>query len=363
MHDTHYKFVIEMLTEDGGTSLGQFPVQADWEPAREFLRLLALRRCTGENPAQIGNAEIEPVWAEKEGEPNVVGARLTDGDLVCQMTLTYFKPLAVEISGELVEKKLLKSGEHFLFRLFAYRQPPEEKNGSRIAFTMKDATPPLRFVDSSLAEMRDAAAPHGECDAGEIPVFIPQRVLDEAEQITREAGSNETGGILIGHLHRDASVPEIAVVITAQIPARHTESKTTSLTFTAETWTAVQAALDLRRSGEMMLGWWHSHPSFAFCNAECPAERRRECALQKSFLSSDDLLLHRTVFPKAYHIALLANNPDAGLEFALFGWSGGTVQRRGFGIPGAAPVAAESEPEFSQQTSNKDHDHVTPCKQ
>jgi hypothetical protein len=175
-----------------------------------------------------------------------------------------------------------------------------------------------------------------EEDSADIPVFIPQRVLDEVESLTRAAGSMETGGILIGHLYHDPSLPDIAVVVTAQIPAQHTESQTTKLTFTAETWTSVQAALDLRRSGELMVGWFHSHPSFAFCKPECTPERRAKCALQKPFLSAEDLLLHRAVFPKAWQLALLCNHADAGLEHVLFGWRQGLIKRRSFTIPCAA---------------------------
>lgn len=353
-----YKFVIEVFTDDGGRSLGQFPVEVDWEPAREHLRLLALRRGGTDGAA---SAVIAPVWSEAAGEPHAVGARLTDGDLSCEVALSYFKPLAVEASAGLVERKLLKSGELFTFKLFAHRHAPAPRNGSGFAFTVRDATPPLSFVDGSLAALQNESVPGGDPENGEVPVFVPQQVLTEAEAITREAGALETGGILIGHIFRDAGLPEIAVVVTAQIPVRHTQAKTTSLTFTAETWTAVQDALDLRKSGEMMLGWWHSHPSFAFCNPECPPERRKDCALQKPFLSSDDVLLHRTVFPKGYHVALLANNADAGLGFALFGWSGGTVLRRGFHILDAARPAAKSDPDFSTETSTGDHAHASPC--
>jgi hypothetical protein len=109
----------------------------------------------------------------------------------------------------------------------------------------------------------------------------------------------------------------------------------------------------------MWLGWAHSHPSFAFCKTTCPAERRRECALQKPFLSSDDLVLHRTVFSKGYHLALLANNADAGLGFALYGWRGGVVQRRGFHVLGAPRPAGE--PELSTEPSTRDLTHAAPC--
>jgi len=360
MHETDYKFAIEMLTT-GGVSLGQYPVTVDWEPAREYARLLGMRR-NGPDAAPRGvTAAIEPMWDdEKSGEPYAVGARLTDGDVVCAVKKEYFKPLAIELSSELVEKKALKTGDLFHFRILAYRQPPEAEASHGIRFTVRDATPPIKFVEAPLAELAGASVDCGVGESDDIPVFIPQSVMDEADAITREAGSNETGGILIGSLRRDPAIPEIAVVVTAQIPARHTESKTTSLTFTAETWTAVQSALDLRRSGEMMLGWWHSHPSFAFCNDDCPPERRKTCSLQKAFLSGADLGLHRTVFPKAWHIALLANNADAGLEFALFGWRGGVVQRRGFNILGAPRKTSESAPLFLHEPSTGDTDHATP---
>ena len=361
MRETEFTFVIEMFRQSDAVSLGQFRVEVDWEPAREHLRLMGLRLCkngTDENP---GGISIEPVWAGDDGEPHAIGARLTAGDLVSEVAIEYFKPLAVELSSALVEKKELKHGELFRFKLLAYRREAEPRAGG-LQFTVRDATPPLHFVDSPLAELREKSAASGEPENGDVPVFIPQGVLDEIETLTREAASLETGGILIGQMHRDAAIPEIAVVITAQIPAHFTESKTTSLTFTAETWTAVQAALDLRKSGEMMLGWWHSHPSFAFCKAECPPERRRECALQKPFLSSPDLHLHRAVFAKACHVALLANNADAGLGFALFGWCGGAIQRRAFRILGATPGALTHELSFSKETSTEDHAHATPCK-
>jgi proteasome lid subunit RPN8/RPN11 len=337
MQTPRYQFAIEMLTHDGATSLGLYPVEVDWEPALEHLRLAALRRGIGNGAPGGENASIDPVWSRETGEPQMVGARLSDGEFVSEVALAYFKPLAVEISGELVEKKLLKSGELFLFRLYAFRRATEQRARSKGGFTVRDATPRIPFVDSPLAALLEKSAPSGDAETGEVPVFIPQHVLNEVEAITLEAGPLETGGILIGHIHRDASIPDIALLVTAQIPAPHTQSKTTALTFTAETWTAVQAALDLRKSGEMMVGWWHSHPSFAFCNSECSAERRKVCALQKPFLSNDDVVLHRTVFPKGYHVALLANNADAGLEFALFGWSGGTVLRRAFRILGCHP--------------------------
>src|SRR5579862_8436457 len=107
MFECEYQFVIEMLTKEGD-SLGQFPVTIDWEPAREQVRLLALRRGRP-GPAIDGEAiAIEPIFdQEKLGEPYADGARLTCGDIVCDIERAYFKPVAVEVSGALVEKQVL----------------------------------------------------------------------------------------------------------------------------------------------------------------------------------------------------------------------------------------------------------------
>jgi hypothetical protein len=91
----------------------------------------------------------------------------------------------------------------------------------------------------------------------------------------------------------------------------------------------VQAALELRTLGESMLGWWHSHPVREWCK-NCPEEKRKQCSLARGFLSEDDRLLHRTVFPRAYSLALLVNDIDGGPTFSLFGWSGGAIEARDF---------------------------------
>ena len=103
-------------------------------------------------------------------------------------------------------------------------------------------------------------------------------VLDEARELTLSVTGKETGGVLIGQLHRDPGLGVLFAEVTAQIPARHVEANATKLSFTAATWTEVQAALDLRTRGESMLGWWHSHPVREWCK-DCPEEKRRQCSL------------------------------------------------------------------------------------
>ena len=355
-----YRFAIEILTPEG-VPLGQFPVTVDWEPAREDVRMLALRHRKIDPRTGDANVVVQPVWEDERGEPYAAGARLIDGDIASEMPLTYFQPSAIEVSAQLVEKEILKAGDLFDFKLLAFLgTEPASKSCS--AFAMEDVIAPLDFVETRLADLESGAAAFGRAYSEDVPVFVPSNVLDEVETLARDAGDVETGGILIGQLHRDSAIPEIAVVITAQIAARHTHSRATALTFTAETWTAVRAALDLRRSGEIFTGWWHSHPAFAWCNPECTPDRRKICPLQKAFLSADDLLLHRTVFPKAFHVALLANNADAGLQFALFGWRHGMVQHRGFNVTGGWRRASEENPTLSNETSKGGNENATLCK-
>jgi len=355
-----YRFAIEILTPEGAP-LGQFPVTVDWEPAREDVRMFALRYRKIDPRTGGADVLVQPVWEEERGEPYAAAARLIDGDVVSEMSLSYFRPLAAEISTRLVEKEILKAGDLFRFNLLAFRAT-EPASESRAAFAVEDVIAPLDFVETRLANLERGAAPFGQAHSVDVPVFVPRNVLDEVETLARDAGDVETGGILIGHLHRDSAIPEIAVVITAQIPARHTHSRSTALTFTAETWTAVRAALDLRRSGEIFTGWWHSHPAFAWCNPECSAEQRKNCPLQKPFLSADDLLLHRTVFPKGFHVALLANNADAGLEFALFGWRRGMVRSRGFQVTGGWRGAVADNSFHSRENPIGGTENATSCK-
>ena len=136
-------------------------------------------------------------------------------------------------------------------------------------------------------------------------------MIEETVELMVRAGGKETGGILIGHLHRDPGRRQLFLEVTAQIPAQHAEQELARLTFTPETWTAVDAALALRGKGEIQLGWWHSHPASHWCD-DCPPETRRRCksagAPSGDFFSAHDVALHRTVFPRAYSIALVLSD-------------------------------------------------------
>jgi proteasome lid subunit RPN8/RPN11 len=163
---------------------------------------------------------------------------------------------------------------------------------------------------------------------------LPRQVLAEVTDCTRGTPGVETGGILIGHLRWDPEARDLFVEVTAQIHARWAVGTETRLHFSAANWTEVRSIVALRKQGESVLGWWHSHPVASWCR-QCPEERQRVCPLQAGFLSEEDSTLHRACFPRAYTAALVCSDvADGEVRFAMFGWHGGQLGRRGYHIHG-----------------------------
>jgi hypothetical protein len=271
----------------------------------------------------------------------------TGGTSTGEIPLTYFFRLAQQAAEPSRTNGMLKAGERFRYVVTAFPTQPVDQQPERIhteRFAVEAVRQPLQLHPLSLATLATQAQPYGQLHSEEYPVFLPASVLDEIVVLKQQAGSTETGGILIGHLHHDRSLPELFAEVTAQIPARHTQADAMHLTFTAETWTDVQSAVTLRHCNEIMLGWWHTHPVHAWC--KCPRERQQHCPLATEFFSDEDDALHRTVFPRAYSVGLVLSDVPAVTEtwttsWALFGWREGLVQARGFSVCGGfTPPAA-----------------------
>jgi hypothetical protein len=338
MVQNRYHYALELFTEDG-SPVGQIAMPVDFEPARECVRFSAIRK--GALPTSfVGTlTSVQPLWHSIVGEPYVDGFRIllataTNGqELSGDFTTAYFKRPALRASAYFVEKGRLASGDKLKFLVVALpcqEDPPER---SKLSFSAEEIASPLPIRETSLAEFTKHSVPMGILDADLFPVVIPRQVLNDALAITREVGDKETGGVLIGHLHRDPTLSEILVEVTAQLRARHTEATVASLTFTSEAWTDVRAALQLRKKEELMIGWWHSHVQLC---RNCPIERQRVCRLARDYYSDHDYALHRAVFPRAYSIGLVVN--DVGLlepTFSLFGWKNqGILEPRGFYVRG-----------------------------
>jgi proteasome lid subunit RPN8/RPN11 len=288
---------------------------------------------------------VEPLWHERLGEPYVSRLRVAlraNGEAapgVVQLPISYLEAHAARAAHVLAEKKVRAAADPYLYLLSAERReaPP----------AAAPATPgarwtPLDLPSVSLAELASAALPIGEQHAQDFRVFVPQHILEDAATMAERAGQNETGSLLLGRLQRDANSSDVFVELTAQVPASETSATHTKLTFTARTWAAARAALALRKQGELMVGWFHTHPQVHWklkCSTDCPPERRATCPLSGgSFFSEDDVLLHRSIFPRAFCVALLVTVTADGLRYAMFGWRDAELVQRGFDLlPGRDP--------------------------
>lgn len=341
-----FRYAIEFYTEDW-VRLGRQGVVVDLEPARECARLQRLRG--GRSPAGVPSdpGRIVPRWSQKLGEPYLDGFRVEtdDGEEPAAGAVfpnTYFLDVAQCTAARYVREGLLSERDPFFYLVLALPAETEAPapaggalapaSGGRPRLTVRRSCAPLAIVESPLAQMREEAREEGEPHGSDVPVFVPENLLQEAKRLCREAGAAETGGVLIGHLHLDRTLPELFVEVTAQVPARFVEAGTDRLTFTPETWHDVDATIAQRASGELHLGWWHTHPVGQWASGGETDEPKRRVETN-GFLSTLDRLLHRTVFPSAYCVALVVTDPgDTDPTCALFGWRQGVVVRRGYHV-------------------------------
>ncbi|MCX6901640.1 MAG: Mov34/MPN/PAD-1 family protein [Verrucomicrobia bacterium] len=349
----NHRFVLEFYKEDG-TALGQVPAEdVDWEPARECALFDSARQAPGDVAAEDTTTTIEPVPHPSAGAPYIGGFRVAitaDGSplAACEFPSDYFKSCAQRAAAGLVEQGVFQAGEKFRYLVSAYPQMREKAKQEATAIVMKESIVAVPMKVSRLEDYTRASMTIGDGDGADMPVFVPQAVLDEVSELTRAAEAVETGGVLLGHVHRSDATAFLAV--TAQVPAKHTHADLNKVVFTADTWTAARSAIALRHQQELLVGWWHSHPGKFFCNAECPPEKRKACALQKNFFSGDDVAFHRTVFPKAFHVALVATNADSGIQFALFGWNRAILEQRKFNVLHCTKPAAVVERSVHETT-------------
>jgi len=322
-----YRFALSLFKPDE-TSLGQFSLDVDWEPAIEWTRFLALRRGAGEARQE---AEVEPIWHGVQGPPYVQGFHVRLGsEAPASFPLAYFAADARTLAAGLIKAGKLAREDAYYFQPLAYRRSASEP--SRSSFVTEDVTPAVEIDEVALDALRAGASSRGLVDGAEMPAFFPESVIQEVKSLAAIGGAVETGGVLLGRLGRDKVSGDVAAFVTAQVHARHARSDATSLHFTADTWTEVRQAMDLRGKGELLLGWWHSHPVAAWCRG-CPEQSQRSCTLARDFYSEHDRALHRTVFPRAYSLGLVVNAVGYGeLTLSLFGWKEGILHPRGFHV-------------------------------
>jgi len=313
-----------------GSPIERVDLTPDWEPARERFRLLVAERGVDPSVAFALDPLVEPRWSRLRGAPFVSACRLRADDRsepALDLGIGYFAGPVQQLSSELVTRGLLGEGERYFATLIARAHARIES--ARRGALRRRARVPIRAA--SLPALERCAVAHDQAgDRGDPLWFVPSELVEQARERVASDRERETGGVLVGHLCRDPALGRLFVLVTAQIPALAAAGDATSLSFTAETWTETRAALDRRARGEIMVGWWHSHPVHLWCR-DCAAECRRLCALDRGVFSESDRRLHRTVFPRAFAVGLvLSDAGDGPPGVAAFGWRDGLIARRGY---------------------------------
>lgn len=330
-----YTYAIELVGDDGH-AIGHVPIAPDWRAAVDWTHFDAVR--AGALPARgrTDPGAVEPLWDTALGAPYVRGFRVTvragDDTAIREIPRRYVGGVARHAAQSLAERLGLRGEQdvRWLVRAMVDAGGAVADDG---AFAVEPDARAWSVHDTPLAPFLAASMRVGAADET-VPVFVPPAVLEEAHAFARAAGDLETGGVLLGRLHRDVAPPhELFVEVTAQIPAEHTTATPTSITFTADTWAAVGRAVAARACGETIVGWLHSH--LDWCRLRnCPAEKRRTCTASHPFFSEEDCHFHATCFPAGWQVALLVSDSAAtgGLTSSFYGWSEGMVAPRSFQV-------------------------------
>lgn len=334
MRQSDYQYYASMSAADGA-HIAEVQLDVDWIPAlrwAEFERLQKGDMTTACPAAPL----IEPIWETESTPPFITGAMIYHGaDRIAgsRFPLKYFSAAISAASSQLLSSGKLSPGQTFSYRIYALADKQSRGTlDSGVDIIALDEPPSIELADlaslSASAETNvgidsedNLAASRSVDDA--MPVLVSRSVLDEARALGQAAGEVESGGILLGKLLRDSNGTLFSRV-TTQIPAEHTRATRASLSFTPATWASVDAAISLRASDEIALGWWHSHPFF--CH-RCPALSRAVCPLAVPLFSAADRALHREVFQKPWSIGLLLSFlGDPQPSYNLFAWNHGQIE-------------------------------------
>ncbi len=149
-------------------------------------------------------------------------------------------------------------------------------------------------------ELCTYAAPCGRVDDVERAVYVHEAVARGIEEHAASSPGNEVGGVLLGNVYRSGGSDYVR--IDDRLAARNAEERRSALTFTHETWKALNAEREARRPDLRIVGWYHTHPGLGV------------------FLSENDQFINRNFFRDDMMLALVVD-PVAS-ERAFFQWSG-----------------------------------------
>lgn len=320
------------LSDEEGTRLGNVLLDVDWEPAWECARFEWLRAL---RPVADRDARIEPDWDPELGQPGIRGFRIVRKDTPpIGFPKSFFMPAVRKAAASLVRSGQLGDGDRVRFvpsaHPIAKGTATPAPGASRMELSEPRESWPVTEASLNARNTRPGPGDSSPGGGDDVPLVVPASLLERVGARSRMAGEVETGGVLVGHLHRDPATSGLWVEVTEQLPASHTVAEMTKLTFTPQTWTDAREQLRARARGELMLGWWHSHLGRVVCRG-CADEARRVCQFSRGFFSLHDRHFQRTAFPRAWQIGLVVNDAATGeLSFSVFAWRLGEIEARNF---------------------------------
>ena len=174
--------------------------------------------------------------------------------------------------------------------------------------------------------------------------LLKRSVLNEIHRHGRSTLEVEVCGVLVGNLYRDEAGPW--VYVEACIRGNAAEGKSAQVTFTADTWTAIQNEMDAKHPDQRIVGWYHTHPGFGV------------------FLSGMDLFIQEHFFNLPWQVALV--HDPRRMQDGMFLWRDGKTEREpmlveedepaddpptGIGAAGGAAEPAQdmAEPEDAEE--------------
>ncbi len=138
-------------------------------------------------------------------------------------------------------------------------------------------------------------------------VVFSQSALDEIHIHGQGSNDIEVCGVLIGNGYRDEHGPYL--LVEHCIRGNGARTRSTNVTFTADTWAYIQDEMDRDHPDSKMIGWYHTHPGFGI------------------FLSDMDVFICDNFFNLPWQVAFVYD-PLSGDE-GNFVWRGGKPVREG----------------------------------
>lgn len=160
-------------------------------------------------------------------------------------------------------------------------------------------------------------------DVNDFSVVVARSAWDQMNQHAHVRLDVEVGGVLVGHTClSQTGAPYL--LIEAIIPAVAAESRETNITFTAEAWTRIHETIDRDHPDGMIVGWYHTHPSFGI------------------FLSEMDIFICRHFFDLPHQVAIVID-PVAKIH-GCFIWRSGVPADGTMVIEDSTTIPSAAEP-------------------